>query len=79
MCTLKDYGASVVLVVALFIQMILGKPVARPAELDLEVAKEIYECSRDCDFPTMLGGTLCTDDFYEGLVTLYIVSPCNSF
>lgn len=59
--------------------MILGKPVARPAELDLEVAKEIYECGKDCDFPTMLGGTLCTDDFYEGLVTLYIVSPCNSF
>ena len=60
-------------------QMILGKPVARPAELDLKVAEEIYECGRDCDFPTMLGGTLCTDDFYEGLVTLYVVTPYNSF
>ena len=50
--------------------MVLGKAVARPAELDLKVAEEIYECSKDCSFPTMLGGTLCTDDFYEGLVML---------
>lgn len=48
------------------ITMILGKPVARPAELDLKVAEEIYECGKDCDFQPMLGGTLCTDDFYEG-------------
>ena len=47
--------------------MILGKPVARPAELDSTVAEEIYECGKDCDFQPMLGGTLCTDDFYEGL------------
>lgn len=48
-------------------QMILGKPVARPAELDSQVAEEIYECGKECDFQPMLGGTLCTDDFYEGV------------
>lgn len=51
--------------------MILGKPVARPAELDLTVAEEIYECGKDCDFQPMLGGTLCTDDFYEGSKNTY--------
>ena len=43
---------------------------ARPAELDLKVAEEIYECGKDCDFQPMLGGTLCTDDFYEGMTML---------
>lgn len=41
---------------------------ARPAELDPIIAEEIRECGKDCDFQTMLGGTLCTDDFYEGLI-----------
>lgn len=50
------------------IQMVLGKAVTRPAVLDSKVAEEIYECGKDCDFLTMLGGTLCTDDFYEGLL-----------
>ena len=52
------------------IQIILGKAIARPAELDLKVAEEIYECGKDCDFQPMLGGTLCTDDFYEGWAAL---------
>ena len=57
--------------------MILGKPVARPAELDLTVAEEIYECGKDCNFQPILGGTLCTDDFYEGLKALiYIILCC---
>ena len=59
--------------------MILGKPVVRPAELDLQLAEEIYVCGEDCDFQPVLGGTFCTDDFYEGLMTFILYMSSSDF
>jgi len=50
----------------LSLKVILGKSVARPAELDQVIAKEIFQCGVDNGFKPLLGGTMCTDDFYEG-------------
>ena len=47
-------------------KVILGKSVVRPAELDQATAKEIFQCGVDNGFKPLLGGTMCTDDFYEG-------------
>ncbi|KAL3836951.1 hypothetical protein ACJMK2_022353 [Sinanodonta woodiana] len=47
--------------------IVLGKSVARPAVVDKEFAKEIYQFADSSDkFKTVLGTTLCADDFYEG-------------
>ena len=45
----------------------LGKPVRRPAILDRDLAEELLEAARaDDPWQTVLGKTMCTDDFYEG-------------
>ncbi len=45
----------------------MGKRVRRPSLLNQEVALEIQSCQDDHSFQTVLAGTMCTDDFYEGL------------
>lgn len=44
--------------------VILGKVTSRDAVIDQELAQEIASCSGDV--PTVLSGTMCTDEFYEG-------------
>ncbi|KAL5503285.1 hypothetical protein EMCRGX_G010209 [Ephydatia muelleri] len=46
--------------------IILGKRVTRPAVLDEQLAKAIVSCQDDKSYVTTLGGTMSTDDFYEG-------------
>ncbi len=46
----------------------MGKKVRRPSLMNQEVAKEIQSCHNDDSFLTVLAGTMCTDDFYEGLL-----------
>ncbi|KAK9410649.1 uridine phosphorylase 2 [Crotalus adamanteus] len=50
-----------------FEQVILDRVVTRNTELDQDLASELLECSRGIkDFPTLMGHTMCTYDFYEG-------------
>ncbi|KAJ7398686.1 Uridine phosphorylase 2 [Pitangus sulphuratus] len=54
-----------------FEQVVLGDVVVRSTELDKELAEELLACSREiADFPTLIGHTMCTYDFYEGKPTL---------
>lgn len=49
-------------------QIILGKPVVRSTELDGELAEELLQCGNDlAEFETVIGNTMCTLDFYEGI------------
>ena len=60
-------------------QVILGKAVSRDALLDQALAQELVSCQDDDSFQTVLSGTMCTDDFYEGAaVNVHtILSPDN--
>ncbi|XP_010800297.1 uridine phosphorylase 2 isoform X2 [Bos indicus] len=50
-----------------FEQVILDNIVTRSTELDKELAEEIFNCSKEIsNFPTLIGHTMCTYDFYEG-------------
>ncbi|XP_028602109.2 uridine phosphorylase 2 isoform X1 [Podarcis muralis] len=50
-----------------FEQVILDNVVTRSTELDRDLAEELLECSTQIkDFPSLIGHTMCTDDFYEG-------------
>lgn len=50
-----------------FQQMVLGKPVVQRTCLDEKVAQELMQCASELlKFPTVLGNTMCTSDFYEG-------------
>lgn len=50
-----------------FEQVVLGDVVVRSTQLDKDLAEELLACSRDIpDFPTLIGHTMCTYDFYEG-------------
>lgn len=54
-----------------FEQIILGKPVVRSTELDVDLAEELLQCSKDLsEFNTVIGNTMCTMDFYEGQARL---------
>ena len=45
----------------------LGRRDFRDAVMDQSLVEELYSHRREIDgFRTVLGGTLCTDDFYEG-------------
>ncbi|XP_053570296.1 uridine phosphorylase 1 [Bombina bombina] len=56
---------------AQFEQIILGKSVIRPTELDSELAQELHQCSKEInEFNTVIGQTMCTLDFYEGQARL---------
>ncbi|XP_061302330.1 uridine phosphorylase 2 isoform X1 [Pezoporus flaviventris] len=50
-----------------FKQVVLDDVVVRSTELDKDLAKELLACSKEVpDFPTLIGHTMCTYDFYEG-------------
>uniref|UniRef100_A0A4X2L693 Nucleoside phosphorylase domain-containing protein n=1 Tax=Vombatus ursinus TaxID=29139 RepID=A0A4X2L693_VOMUR len=50
-----------------FEQIILDTVVTQNTELDKELAEELLKCSKEVpDFPTLIGHTMCTYDFYEG-------------
>ncbi|XP_031816505.1 uridine phosphorylase 2 isoform X2 [Sarcophilus harrisii] len=50
-----------------FEQIILDTVVTRSTELDKELAEELLNCSEEIrEFPTLIGHTMCTYDFYEG-------------
>ncbi|XP_004449190.1 uridine phosphorylase 2 isoform X1 [Dasypus novemcinctus] len=50
-----------------FEQAILDNIVTRSTELDKELAEELFNCSKEIpNFPTLIGHTMCTYDFYEG-------------
>uniref|UniRef100_A0A8B9T7V1 Uridine phosphorylase n=1 Tax=Anas platyrhynchos TaxID=8839 RepID=A0A8B9T7V1_ANAPL len=50
-----------------FEQVVLGDVVVRSTDLDRELAEELLACSKEVpDFPTLIGHTMCTYDFYEG-------------
>ena len=55
-------------------QVILGKVTSRDAVIDQELAREIASCSGDV--PTVLSGTMCTDEFYEGIVNCVVLIFC---
>ena len=49
------------------LQYSLGKAIERPVVVDLDLARDLQACAKHGDhFPTILGKTLCADDFYEG-------------
>lgn len=51
-----------------FDQVVLGKVIVRSTELDEDLGKELLECSKEMsDLPTVIGNTMCTYDFYEGI------------
>lgn len=47
----------------------LGKLVQRPAILDKKLARELKSLSNTSEDPydTVIGKTMCTNDFYEGM------------
>ncbi|XP_004081772.1 uridine phosphorylase 2 [Oryzias latipes] len=50
-----------------FEQVVLGKVITRSTELDEEVASELLQYASELQsFPTVIGKTMCTHDFYEG-------------
>ncbi|NXR15667.1 UPP2 phosphorylase, partial [Semnornis frantzii] len=50
-----------------FEQVVLDDVVVRSTELDKDLAEELLACSKQiADFPTLMGHTMCTYDFYEG-------------
>ncbi|KAF5899665.1 uridine phosphorylase 2, partial [Clarias magur] len=50
-----------------FEQVVLGKVITRSTELDKDMAEELLQCSTELhDFPSIIGNTMCTHDFYEG-------------
>ncbi|XP_057588332.1 uridine phosphorylase 1 isoform X2 [Hippopotamus amphibius kiboko] len=47
--------------------MVLGKRVVRSTHMDEQLVQELARCSADLGkFPTVVGHTMCTLDFYEG-------------
>ncbi|XP_076456250.1 uridine phosphorylase 1-like isoform X2 [Babylonia areolata] len=49
----------------------LGRAIARPVVVDQDLARDLHACAKEQDhFPTILGKTLCADDFYEGQARL---------
>lgn len=51
-----------------FEQVILGKTVMRNTDLDEGLAEELLQCSKELNqFETVIGNTMCTMDFYEGM------------
>ncbi|XP_031834038.1 uridine phosphorylase 1 isoform X2 [Nomia melanderi] len=48
-------------------QPVLGKLMRRPAKLDRQLARDLKAlANRDDPYDTVIGKTMCTDDFYEG-------------
>lgn len=53
-----------------FEQVILGKTVVRNTDLDPGLTEELLQCSKELNqFETIIGNTMCTLDFYEGMLS----------
>lgn len=51
-------------------QPVLGKLVQRPAKLDKKLAQELKSLADSEDpYDTVIGKTMCADDFYEGILS----------
>ena len=59
---------SLYLTIIITLQVVFGERKCRPTIMDQGVAEAIFSCQDDSSFKTLLGGTLCTDDFYEGKI-----------
>ena len=46
--------------------MVLGERKVRPAVMNQELAQSVLAAQSDKSFKTIAGGTMCTDDFFEG-------------
>lgn len=47
--------------------MVLGKQICRPAKLDRQLARDLKALAhRDDPYDTVIGKTMCSNDFYEG-------------
>jgi hypothetical protein len=47
--------------------MVLGKQIRRPAKLDRQLARDLKALAhRDDPYDTVIGKTMCSNDFYEG-------------
>ena len=49
-------------------QVVLGKTVCSPTVLDKDLAEDLLRTQKDFTYDTVLGRTMCTDDFYEGFL-----------
>lgn len=59
-----------------FEQVVLGDVVVRGTDLDGGLVEELLACSKATpDFPTLVGHTMCTYDFYEGKTCFGCPSP----
>ena len=58
-------------------KVVLGERKVRPAVIDQELAKAIQSSQSDARFQTVLGGTMCTDDFFEGQPLNLTPIDCN--
>lgn len=47
-------------------QVVLGQEISRPTILNTQLAEALLMCQNDVNVETILGSTLCADDFYEG-------------
>lgn len=51
----------------LLLQTVLGKLIRRPAKLDRQLARDLKALAyRDDPYDTVIGKTMCSNDFYEG-------------
>lgn len=58
-----------------FDQVVLGKVIIRSTELDEDLARELLCYSKEMsDLPTVIGNTMCTYDFYEGIY--FLITAC---
>lgn len=54
----------------IFVQQILGKTVKRSSILDKKLQWELKSLAEPDDpYPTLIGKTVCTSDFYEGMLS----------
>ena len=48
------------------VQVVLGERKTRPSVMDQELVQSVLASQADTSFKTIAGGTMCTDDFFEG-------------
>lgn len=71
---LKYYYITKLFFLLLTLQIVLGKNIQRPAKLDKRLARELKALSDPEDpYDTVMGKTMCTYDFYEGIVNFIVL------
>lgn len=62
------------------LQTILGKQVYRPAKLDQKLVREfmsLVDPTQDA-YETVCGKTMCTNDFYEGILRISVLEVIDN-